>query len=250
MTSRRALTERQEAVLRQIATNSDEPVTSARPQLARTVYALLDRGLVAIIRRGRSWTAELTEAGRRYLENDHQAGQPTPRRPKQADRRATRRKAPSESLTSDVVRDSQVREHAGCLWKPVAGATVTFEAWVEARARVLEINRDRIWNPWRSDERETEWQEATAVFVQWDRAEPGFRRMTQAQVDAWLVDEDAKFKAEQEAKDRQRKARIPMHDAKRHGQLQALLEQEAHLRSAVRGARWAHRRHVVSADGP
>jgi hypothetical protein len=231
--SRRGLTDCQEAVLRQIADNAAERVTSARPRLARTVYALLDRGLVAVIRRGRSWTAELTEAGRRYLENDHQAGRPAPRRPKQVDRHAPRAEAPPESLTPDVVRDSQAREHAGFLWKPVVGATVTFEEWVQARTRVLEISRDRIWNPWRSAERKTEWQKATAVFVQWDRAEPGFRRMTQAQIDAWLADEDAKCKAEREAEDRRRKARVPLFDAKRHGQLQALLEQEAYLRNAV-----------------
>ncbi len=79
----------------------------------------------------------------------------------------------------------------------MVGATATFEEWVDARARVLEINRDRIWNSWRSDERETQWQAATAVFAQWDRAEPGFRRMSQADIEACMAEQDAKFKAEQ-----------------------------------------------------
>jgi hypothetical protein len=198
------------------------------------VYSLLDRGLLAVIRRGKSWTAELTEAGRRHLESGHQTGRSVPRRIDQIDRRAPWSERSSEPLTPDIVREGQSCEHAGFLWKPVVSATATFEEWVDARARVLEINRDRLWNPWRSDEREAEWQAATAVFVQWDPAEPGFRRMSQADVEVWMAEEEAKFKAEQEEEERRREARIPLHDAKRHGQLQSLREQEAYLRHAVR----------------
>jgi hypothetical protein len=135
--------------------------------------------------------------------------------------------------------DGQPRERAGCLWRPVAGATATFEEWIEARSQVLEINRDRTWNSWRSeDEREAGWLAARAVFAQWDRAEPGFRRMTQAEIDAMLEEVSAKFNADRDEKVRQREARIPLYDAKRHGQRQSLLEQETYLRYAVGERDW------------
>ena len=56
------LNDRQLAVLRRIGAGA-EPVTSAEPTLAITVYALLARGLVTTPRRQGVWQAELTEAG-------------------------------------------------------------------------------------------------------------------------------------------------------------------------------------------
>jgi hypothetical protein len=56
------LNERQLTVLRRIA-EGVEPVTSAEPHLARTVYALRDRGLVEAKRRAGRWAATITPAG-------------------------------------------------------------------------------------------------------------------------------------------------------------------------------------------
>nr|WP_157554198.1 hypothetical protein [Herbidospora sakaeratensis] len=61
------LNERQIATLRRIA--DGESVTAKDSDLARTVYALRDRGLISIPRTNGIWIAEVTEAGRFYLAN-------------------------------------------------------------------------------------------------------------------------------------------------------------------------------------
>lgn len=58
------LNERQLTVLRRIA-EGVEPVTSAEPHLALTVYALRDRGLVEAKRRAGRWAATITRQRRR-----------------------------------------------------------------------------------------------------------------------------------------------------------------------------------------
>lgn len=58
---------------------SAEQMTSAEPALARTVYALRDRGLVEVLRRAGGWTTQLTEAGRFYLEYGHHPERPSNR---------------------------------------------------------------------------------------------------------------------------------------------------------------------------
>ncbi|MFJ2029006.1 hypothetical protein [Streptosporangium sp. NPDC087985] len=57
---------------------SQEPVSAKTPELARTVYALRDRGLVTTPRKDGFWQAEITEAGRFYLEHGHHPDRPTP----------------------------------------------------------------------------------------------------------------------------------------------------------------------------
>ena len=230
------LNNRQLVVLQRIGEAGDH-VTSAEPTLARTVYALRDRDLVDVVITGKkAWTTQLTDAGRFYLEHGHHPDRPS-RRASSRGRSSGTATAPSELAVPakpPIVWDGRSRMHVGCLWKPVAGATATFEEWIDARAQVLEINRDRTWNSWRSEgEREAGWLAARAVFAQWDRAEPDFRRMTQAEIDAMLEEVSAKFNADHDEKVRQREARIPLYDAKRHGQLQSLLEQETYLRYAV-----------------
>src|SRR5207248_857264 len=130
------------------------------------------------------------------------------------------RKAPA-------VWDGQPREHAGMLWKPSPGTSVTFEQFVEARLLVLEIYSDMHWNAWRHDERAQELHDAREVIVQWERAEPGFQMMTDDEVTAWL----AELKEEQEAdcreRERQRLARIPLYNEQRERARLALLELEA-----------------------
>jgi hypothetical protein len=62
------LNERQLSVLQRIG-GTGEPVTAANPELAATVYALRNRGLVTTPRKDGAWRAEITDAGRFYLEN-------------------------------------------------------------------------------------------------------------------------------------------------------------------------------------
>jgi hypothetical protein len=66
------LNERQMATLRRIV--EGESVTAKDSDLARTVYALRDRGLVSTPRENGIWTAEVTEAGRFYLEHGNYQG--------------------------------------------------------------------------------------------------------------------------------------------------------------------------------
>ncbi|GAA0971999.1 hypothetical protein GCM10009555_024390 [Acrocarpospora macrocephala] len=57
---------------------SQEPVSAKTPELARTVYALRNRGLVTTPRKDGFWQAEITEAGLFYLEHGHHPDRPTP----------------------------------------------------------------------------------------------------------------------------------------------------------------------------
>lgn len=72
------LNQRQLELLRRIATG-DDPVTSAEPALATTVYALRGRGLVTVVKpRGQDgrWTAQPTEAGRFFAAHGHHPDDP------------------------------------------------------------------------------------------------------------------------------------------------------------------------------
>jgi len=88
------LNDRQLELLRRIGDDVD-PVTAKTPGLARTVYALRDRGLVTTPRRYGVWRAEITEAGLYYLAHGVHPLHPTrgkprrrrPARPANADQR-------------------------------------------------------------------------------------------------------------------------------------------------------------------
>ncbi|WP_093175466.1 hypothetical protein [Sinosporangium album] len=69
------MNERQLAVLNRIGTSTDS-VTAKNSDLANTVYALRNRGLVKTPRRDGVWRAEITEAGRFYLENGYHPDHP------------------------------------------------------------------------------------------------------------------------------------------------------------------------------
>jgi hypothetical protein len=69
------LNDRQLTVLRRIGECSDQ-VSAKNPELALTVYALRGRGLVTTPRRGGIWVAEITDAGRFYLEHGHHPDKP------------------------------------------------------------------------------------------------------------------------------------------------------------------------------
>ncbi|MFG1997597.1 hypothetical protein ACGFNU_00435 [Spirillospora sp. NPDC048911] len=71
------LNERQLTLLRRIGVGKD-PVSAKHPELAATVYALRNRGLVVTPRHKGVWHAEITDAGRFYLEHGHHPDRPEP----------------------------------------------------------------------------------------------------------------------------------------------------------------------------
>lgn len=93
------LNDRQLALLTRIGGGTD-PVTSDSPELAVTARALRDRGLVTMPRKKGKWQAEITDAGRFYLEHGHH-----PDRPELAPRKA--RAATSEAEVSTASGPSQ-----------------------------------------------------------------------------------------------------------------------------------------------
>lgn len=229
MTRSDKLNERQLTLLRRI-NDGTESVTSHESSLAKTTYALRDRGLVETPRVDGVWTARITPAGRFYLEHgrrpDRQTARPTTtRRRRHATTPTVEKPAPQP-----VVWDGQPQEHAGMMWKPTDGATATFDEFVLARTRMREIHADAIWNSWIREDRGQELQDAMAVFDQWRRAEPGFRPMTGDEVEAWMAECDAKFEASRKESDRQRRERIPTYDEEREKARLSLLEDEAALR--------------------
>ncbi len=129
--------------------------------------------------------------------------------------------------------DDRPLEHGGVLWKPLPGATATAEEFIAARDLFTEVHKDELWNPWVMEDRAEEYEHATSVMGQWTRAEPGFRRLTEAELDARMrqIDEDAKNKTEE--KERQRQTRVPEFDETRHHARLELLECDAQLRHEV-----------------
>lgn len=75
MKRRAKLNDRQLTVLRRIG-EDDQPVTSRESDLAVTVYALRSRGLVTTLRQDGAWVAQITNAGRYYLEHGQYPQQP------------------------------------------------------------------------------------------------------------------------------------------------------------------------------
>lgn len=74
------LNDRQLMVLQRIG-EGHEPVNAKTPELATTVYALRNRGLVTTHRIDGIWQAEITDAGRFYLEYGYHPDRPTPTEP-------------------------------------------------------------------------------------------------------------------------------------------------------------------------
>jgi hypothetical protein len=121
----------------------------------------------------------------------------------------------------------------GMLWKPRPGATASAVEFTQARSLMMEILALEAWNPWVIEDRAQEYEAAMAVFGQWTRAEPGFRRKTPAELQAdherWLADVRATTKAETARCDQERAARAASYDPKRARARLALLEQQAVL---------------------
>ncbi|MFD5913574.1 PE-PGRS family protein [Streptomyces massasporeus] len=76
------LNDRQLALLTRIGDGTD-PVTSDSPELALTARALKERRLITMPKQGGKWRAEITDAGRFYLEHGHHPDRPEPAQRKQ-----------------------------------------------------------------------------------------------------------------------------------------------------------------------
>ncbi|MFI7393301.1 PE-PGRS family protein [Streptomyces tendae] len=94
------LNDRQRTLLTRIGEGS-EPVTSDSPELALTARALKERRLITMPRQGGKWQAEITEAGRFYLEHGHHPDRPEPTR------RKRRPSAPAPQVRSVVPPEEQ-----------------------------------------------------------------------------------------------------------------------------------------------
>ncbi|MFD8980063.1 PE-PGRS family protein [Streptomyces sp. NPDC059564] len=88
------LNDHQLALLTRIGAGSD-PVTSDSPGLALTARALKERGLITMPKEGGRWQAEVSDAGRFYLQHGHH-----PDRPEPAPRRS-RTKAAATATTQE-----------------------------------------------------------------------------------------------------------------------------------------------------
>jgi len=81
-------------------------------------------------------------------------------------------------------------KHEGLLWKPVDGSASTFEEFLTARDRWMEIFHETQWNPWRKEELQPEADQAYDVMHERTRAEPGHRMMTNEEFEAWMAEMD------------------------------------------------------------
>jgi hypothetical protein len=123
----------------------------------------------------------------------------------------------------------RVYELEDMLLAPTPRATSTFEEYAAARATFLEINDDARWNPWVHEGRSSEERAAMAVMEQWTRAEPGFRRMTNREVQE-MLDELGRRSDTDFANDATRQERDKeQYDAEREHARLSLLEQESIL---------------------
>ncbi|MBP2323805.1 hypothetical protein JOF56_004190 [Kibdelosporangium banguiense] len=121
-------------------------------------------------------------------------------------------------------------EHGGLLWKPRPGATATAEEFIAARNLVIELHDSVFWNPWVKEDRAREYDDAVAVMGQWTRAEPGFRQITEAELDAQILRMEEDSVARAEEKERQRQARVSEFDEARYEARLELLECDAQVR--------------------
>ena len=129
-----------------------------------------------------------------------------------------------------MVTGERVIEHGGYLWKPKSGATASAEEFVAARTLIVGVHEEARWSPWVMDDRSAEYGAASEVFGQWTRAEPGFRQLTPAEVEAWSAEEDARFEERRAADEAERLARVDRYDEQRAKSRLTLLQLEAMLR--------------------
>lgn len=137
----------------------------------------------------------------------------------------------SGTLPDGVYSDSAL------LWRAKPGASTTFEDLLAARELFLDLHEDRDWNPWRFDAATDALERAKDIIGEWERAEPGFRQRTAAEVDEWMAQCDADFKREQAERKQQREKNLARYNPERDAARLDLLEHQHTL---------AHRRLELS----
>ncbi|WP_206184777.1 hypothetical protein [Thermoactinospora rubra] len=113
-------------VLRRIADDTD-PITARQSELANTVYALRNRGLVVTPRQNGVWRARITEAGRFYLEHGHHPDRPTA---EESDIKS----APKD-LAADLIRRLQLQEGTIQLENPTDDVRGAYRRAISAAKR-------------------------------------------------------------------------------------------------------------------
>ena len=69
---------------------------------------------------------------------------------------------------------------------------------------LVELQKDRFWNPWTFEERADDLERAGQIIHDWERAKPGFRTMTKRQMDEQMTRRDRDFEKERAAPERRR----------------------------------------------
>ncbi|GAA3871211.1 hypothetical protein GCM10022381_12900 [Leifsonia kafniensis] len=129
-------------------------------------------------------------------------------------------------VTNTIAADAQVFEHEGLLWRPKPEATSTFEEFLHAQGRWLEIWHETNWNPWRTDELAPELAHVEQVTSEWQRAEPSFRPLTNRQLGARMGEITRRVHAERLADEVRWERDKERYDSEREKARFALLERE------------------------
>ncbi|SDN05021.1 hypothetical protein [Allokutzneria albata] len=141
-------------------------------------------------------------------------------------------------------RVTQVLAPDGTVWRPKPGTRVSAREFSEALDLILSTFREQSWNPWVVEDRAEELAAAEAILGQWTRAEPDFRPMTTAEINAWTDKLEEKAAARTEHRERERLTRVQDYDEQRHLARLRLLEREAQVRlcradrAAVASGEW------------
>jgi hypothetical protein len=132
--------------------------------------------------------------------------------------------------------DGEVLRHDGMLWRPKSDSRITVFEFVRARVLFLELHRDARWNPWVLDDHAAELAQAIDAMDQWERAEPGFKRLTLEDLEARWVRSDEEHRTRLKEEEQVRERRRAHHDPARSNARLALIEREVHLALAKRDA--------------
>lgn len=127
--------------------------------------------------------------------------------------------------------DSSVLEVDGLLWKPRPGARASAAEFVGARTRIIEVMDEQDWNPWNRPALDAELDTLTVIFEQWTRAEPGFRQLTDDELEDRLDAAAARSTARIEAERKAREERAPRYDDALAAARLELLEKQSVLES-------------------
>jgi hypothetical protein len=98
------------------------------------------------------------------------------------------------------------------LWKPRPGARASAAEFVGARTRIVEVMDEQDWNPWNRPALDAELDTLTVVFEQWTRAESGFRRLTDDELEDRLDAAAARTTARIETERKAREERASRYD--------------------------------------